>query len=556
MSGLTPASLNTRFSGRVANVPGAVPVTLSNPTGIGTYAVAGGNATNIVRQYLGLPLTPAGLDAASAVLARYARSDNDGVNFYDSYGTSSVVFGNLNLQKNTSNSDGGSVVANVEYDLSDQITARSISGWRHYSRTELYDIDGTPYPLIETQSGTPFADFYSEEAQLLGNMKSLKWAIGVYYSYERGLDYSPGGTLQAPGTSANTITDGLSRNTSLAAFGQASYALTNRLTVTLGARYTKEIHKIRNQNRSGLNVCFIPMPLLNNPSGPITTLANGTTGPCGTNISATFSDPSWLASLDYKLTNDVLLYGKYSRGFRGGGQQGRANTATIPASFTPYRPETVAEYETGLKSQFFDRRVRLNVAAFYDEYNDVQRTVTLLGPSGAAYTIVTNAAKARLYGFEGEGEVRLGGGVSINGSVGYLNAKYLTFMDAALGDRSGEDWPAPRWNYSVTARYEKSTGVGPLTALVQWVWKSKTNYAPQSFLTSETTQPAFGLLNGSIGLRFESAGFEASLYGRNLLGKHFYSAATGLDSLGFNELVVGDPRTFGIQLTKRFGGER
>jgi iron complex outermembrane recepter protein len=550
--GLTPATTSdTRFSGRVANVPGAVAPTPTNPLGIGTYAVAGGTATNIVRLHLGLPLTPAGLDAASRVLASYVRPGNNipGVGFYDALGTSS------SLHKNVSNSSGGSVAATLEYDLTDNVAARSISGWRRYQRDEFWDLDGTPFPLLESGGGTPFDNFYSEELQLLGDSEKLTWVVGGYYSYERGQDLTPGAVAQPPGASPVSIADGLSRSTSKAVFGQASYKITGSLTATLGARYTQEIRKFRNRNRNNANACLLPLALLNDPNGPILTRIDGSVGPCGANLEAKFDDPSWLASLDYQMTPDVLVYGKVARGFRGGGHQGRANTPTIVSSFEPFRPETVTEYEAGLKSQFMDRRVTLNLAAFYDNYQDVQRTVLLINPQGFAYSLTSNAATARLYGLEAESAWRLTDALTVSGSLGYLNAKYKAFQDAALGDRSGEQWPAPKWNYSITVRYAQPTGFGQADATLQWAGRSTYNLQPQGLLRDQNTQHAYGLLNGTTSLRFDAANIEVGLFGRNLLNKKYYVGGTTVESLGFNALITGEPRTFGLQVTKKFGGE-
>jgi iron complex outermembrane receptor protein len=583
LAGLTPANAaETRFSGRVcvpntALAGGTGPLgSACTPTGgaagSGTfYGVAGGISSNIARIHLGLPFTATGLDAASAYLAQFVRRGGNpsGADFYDSLGTGSAqYFGDPNYFRNRSKSKGGSVVANLDVELSDQLTARSITGWRHFSRIDAFDFDSTDLPLFESQNGTPFANFYSEEVQLLGDFGRLNFVLGGYYSYERGLDFTPSIALQTPGANGFGVADGLSRNTSAAVFAQGNYEITDALTLTLGARYTKEVHKIRNRNHSvasgtGIVVCSIPQSLLNDPDGPIYRLADPVTGavtavsgPCGFNDRVSFKKPSWLASLDYKITPDVLAYVKASRGFRGGGVQGRANTPAQPLSFTPFKPETVTEYETGLKSELFDRRLRLNLAVFYDKYNDVQRSLTLPAPGGGGYTVVTNAAKARLWGVEGEGNLRLTDELSFDGTFGYLNAKYNRFNDFLLGDRSGEPWPAPKWTYTLGARYEQPIGSANLSANAQWVWTGTQNLQPQALNRDQNIQKGYGVINGTIGLQFPDQGFEISAFGRNLTGKHFYVTGIAVESVGLNTLMTGEPRTFGLQITKKLGGEK
>jgi iron complex outermembrane receptor protein len=586
--GLTPANVTeTRFSGRVC-IPntaaalaggtgprGAACTPAGGGAGTGIfYGVAGGATTNVVRQHLGLGLTAANLDTASRNLAQYIirYADPPGGDFYDTFGNSSGNYTGLNVPDNLTRTRGASAVVNLDYELTDELTARSISGWRYYKRDDAYDIDATPYPLFGSDSLTPFDNFYSEEAQLIGNYGALSFVAGLYYSYERGLDFSASMNLQPPGASNWGRADGLSVNTSKAVFAQANYKITDQLTLTLGARYTNEVKKIRNRNRSvstaGVVSCSIPQSLLNDPTGPqaflvdpVTGAVTGTLVNCGGNFRASFSEPTWLASLDYKITADVLVYGKVSRGFRGGGQQGRAATPTIPLSFVPFAPEFVTEFEGGLKSDLFDRMLRLNLAVFYDKYTDVQRSLTLPKPDGSGgYTVVTNAGKARLWGIEAEAALKVTPEFTVEGNLAYLNPKYLVFNDFLLGDRTSEPWPAPKWTYVIGGRYQGEISDGTtLDANLQWVWTGTRNLQPQGlarFYGDENTQKGYGLLNGTLGVRLEETGIEISAYGRNILAKKYYVAGISLESVGINTLIPSDPRTFGLQITKRFGSER
>jgi iron complex outermembrane receptor protein len=545
---LTGDYFHYRSSGPIQHLAGLIPGT----------PVAGGFATQIARTSLGLPNTAAGLAQAEAVLRGYVRRGPGaapGIDFHDTFGTNSGRFGNFALPLSSADSEGASFVLNIDYELAEGLVARSISGYRRTDRFDKYDIDGTPLSLLETNNTTPFDNFYSQELQLLGGQDRLTWVLGGYYSYERGVDFTPSISVQVPPSAAFGLADGRTTNIGKAVFGQASYEVTDALKLTLGARYTEEIRKIRNRNRSSAGACLIPVALINDPDGPVLTRANGTVGPCGALLSAKFTNPSWLASVDYKINPDVMVYAKFATGFRGGGQQGRANTPTVIDTFRPFAPEKVTEYEAGLKSELFSRLLQFNLAAFYDDYTDVQRTVTSINEFGQSFSAFSNAADARIWGVEGEATLRVSREFRLSGNVGYLNAKYKNFQDRLVGDRSAEPFPAPKWTYSLNAAYTRPMDFGLVNANLQWQYKGTTNLQPQTIADDQVIQKGYGLLNGSLSLALES-GFEVGVFGRNLLGKDYYAGGTSLDALGFNTLYVGEPRTYGLQVTKRLGGER
>jgi len=589
MSGLVPADASSpnaaKYSGRVC-LPTATGLTGADPNrlggtctptggaaGSGTfYGVTGGAAANLARQYLGQPNTAAGVDAGSAYLQQFVQRGNNPVTgrFWDTYQTSGgTYFGDPNYADNTSTARGGSASLNLEYQASDQLTIKSITGWRTWKRYDSYDLDGTPIPIYGTRNGTPYANFYSQELQTLGNFGRLDFVAGLYAGYEDGLDYSPTAQIQAPGALNYSLNDATVINITKAVFAQANYKITDQLTLTLGGRYTQEIRKANIRNRQitstgGVN-CGLPYSLLDNPGGGGAPQGNAT-NPLGATVAVqclssqrtAASEPSWLASINYQATPDVLVYVKASRGFRAGAVQARTNS-TVVAAFTPVLPEFVTEFEGGLKSDLFDRRLRLNLAAFYDKYTNAQRTVTLARTDGVVgtYSLLTNAGSARLWGIEGEASLKVTPELTLGGNFGYLNPKYLQFSDIVLGDRTGEPWPAPKWTYTVDARYDTRIGESAsLSAYLQWVWTGERNLQPQALIRSQNVQPGYGLLNGSLTLRLNDVGLEASLYGRNLLNKGYDVAGTSLESVGFNVLWAGEPRIFGLQLTQRFGGER
>ncbi|MET0370081.1 MAG: TonB-dependent receptor [Sphingobium sp.] len=516
-------------------VNGAVAPNASDPTAP-RATVLGGQSAREVQLELGLPNTVEGLQAASDVLASYVKKGS----FYQTNSGSPM----------DAVGKGGSLAMKLEVDLSDALTLRSISGYRHYVRHAPGDQDSTPF-LINLSSQNVADDFYSQETQLLGSMGRLNWVVGAFYSKEEGIESFFSQSLVLRSGNALPITQGTAISKSYAFFGQGNYKITDALTLTLGARWTKETKIVINRNRtvaaSGAVSCSI--------TGAAAAAFLDTPGVCQATFNNSYSDPSWIASLAYAVNDDVNVYGKVSRGFRGGGQQLRAQGAN-PDTYQPYRPETVTEYELGVKTELFDRRVQFNLAAFYDKYDDVQRSVTFL-VNGAVVTAVQNAAKARVWGIEAETRATVTPNFFLNSTIGYLNAKYINFADfsgpgATLRDRTGEAWPAPDWNVSVGGTYVAPLSFGDATLNVGYSWQSKQNLQPQALMTSHFIQKAFGLLNARLSVSVKDLDLEFAVFGRNLTGTKYYTSGITLESLGFNVLQPGDPRVVGFQVTKKF----
>ncbi|MDB5446532.1 MAG: hypothetical protein JWQ97_1849, partial [Phenylobacterium sp.] len=238
-------------------------------------------------------------------------------------------------------------------------------------------------------------------------------------------------------------------------------------------------------------------------------------------------------------------------GFRSGGQNYRGSTSV--ESFQPFLPEKVNEYEIGLKSEWFDRTLRLNLAAYYDDLTDIQRSIIVAVPStGQTSTVQTNAASGKIKGVEAEGTWRVSRAFTLNGAIGVIDPKYDVFRDFT-GDRSGEDWPTPKVQYSVSGTYVLETPVGDLTTSATWAGRSRQNLSPASKNKDQVTQKAYGLFDARIALDIRSQDVTIAIWGRNLTDKVYKVGAVNLESIGWNTVVMGEPRTYGIEITKRFG---
>lgn len=501
--------------GPVTVMSGMIPATATAPAG-------GTPSTSQVASDLGLPLTQEGLAEASEIWQQEIWR-----------GSGRRIYMTTPQQSDNENYGLGVI---VRWAMSEQWEFRSLTGWHSFERLDDFDLDGSSFDIYFIRVPTD-DDFFSQEFQAQGSFDDVDVLFGLYADYENGHDGQTS-IINPVVFPTQNVVDGEVTSKSVAAFAQANWRITDSLTATLGARYTQDTKELDSRNRNTAGTCRIPDSLLQRP------------GVCYAEFSKKFREPTWLASLDYRLANHTLLYGKISRGYKAGGHQLRA--AGSEAAFEPFAPEFVTEYEIGTKSELLGRRLRLNLAAFYSDFSNIQRQV-LTG--GGATTAVTNAAEATLYGAELEMNLALARGLTVTGAVSYLNAEYDEFMDFT-GDRSDEAWPAPDWMYSLAAEYSRPVPVGGLTLQLSYQGQSEQNLYPQSTMPDALTQSSYGVLNGALRLELDDLGLELALYGRNLTNELYKTSGIGLELVGFSIANLSWPRTYGIELTARFGGER
>ena len=321
----------------------------------------------------------------------------------------------------------------VNLDLSDQFTLSSITAYRKL-RPDLYiDIDASQAQLGDVFVGLDQHQF-SQEVQLKWDMGKFKGVFGVYYLNENVKSHQEAYAndlftfVGFPVTFTRFIDD--EQNTkSYAAFGQATYDFTDRLSLTAGLRYTKEDRRYNRFTTTASNQAF-----LNNVHFAF---PDNLPSPLNADNTASFDAWTPMVTLSYKPTPDTLFYGSASRGFKSGGFNGRANSLNdltlvvngTPTLVTRFEPEKVWTYEGGAKGSFMNGRVRLSGDVFYSDYKDFQARVGggVVGSTGVFP--VVNAGKLTIWGIEMEAAVRPATNWNVRVSAGYLNAKYDEFND-------------------------------------------------------------------------------------------------------------------------------
>lgn len=319
------------------------------------------------------------------------------------------------------NIDVFNVRANVDLELSDAFSLSYYGGYGEVDTFTFLDADGLPVDALTVN----FDDRNwntSHELLLRYANDRLKAVAGANYTAEgTSGDLSsdfPGGGGVAPRGLHFPHPD--YDQDAFGVFGQATYSLFDDLRLTGGLRYSKT--KASNPG-AGTQFCNVGAPLNQPPVSPFCPRFSA-----NNQRDRSFENVSWKAGFDYDVSDASLLFGSVSTGFK----QGALNSESLLITTPVVRPEKVVNYELGIKNRLFNNTVTLNLAGFYMDYTDLQVSqviyVTLNPP--VTTSIVTNAAKARIYGAELEYAWQIDRNDQINGFASYLNAQYRSFLNA------------------------------------------------------------------------------------------------------------------------------
>jgi iron complex outermembrane receptor protein len=462
-----------------------------------------------------------------------------------------------------------------------------IGGWRRIQSFGSIDLDGSPTYLFGTLGDQDLKQ-YSGELQVTGKAfdDAVDFAAGGFYFKEYGFDRAgsislPVASTLAPGTRlARNRTYGVIDTRSKGLYGQATWRLTEALSVTGGLRYSVEDKGITTYNGPSVAATGVLIGC------SITNADPTSTPPCRLQRSDRFDGVSYTAGVNYKLGDDTLIYAKTSKGFRSGGQNLRAQ-GVGGVAFVPFEPEVTHEHELGLKTEQFDRRLRFNVAAYYNRVNDIQRStlVTFINPltggQGQA-TIVGNAGKVRNYGGEAEATALLFDGFTLAATASYTKPKYLEYLGrtaaGAIVDRRRERFEqVPEWTATLSAAYEREIAFGRLSLNANYAWQDTTPIGTFNFYTDAAgvtrdvssqlpitlgtarvvyaaqTQKAGGQLNLRAALALRDGALEVAVWGRNV--NNFRPNVSSLffaPPVSMLAVQKRDPATYGATVTYRF----
>ncbi|WP_231638985.1 TonB-dependent receptor [Sphingomonas profundi] len=429
----------------------------------------------------------------------------------------------------------------------------SITGYKHFRVFEFTDQDGTPKFQDDTRRLTRGRQFSQELRSAADITDSLRVIYGAFFldtHYTHQQDFRI--QFAAPGLFQRNNQD--QDNYSISGFVQSYYDVTDKLRLQAGVRYTYEQTKMLVSTATSINLSgMTDFDATGNV--PISTVAP----PRG---KKSWNNVGWKLGVDYKVIDGTLLYGSWARGFKSGGFTGRIG---LPADALPYDPEHVDTFEAGIKTDLLDRHLRLNLAGFYTNYRDIQ-IATIYFTTDAAGTFVQgnriiNAAKAEIKGFEFEATALPFEGLTLNGSLAYLDAKYKKFdffdSNTAGGNmaqtRSLKGFAlqnAPKW--SATAGFTYEADVGPGKAAFHLAY----SYVSSKFLTAVNDTPRSKiqpthLVDGNIDWTPTDSFWSIGVWGRNLLDNRYIASV--FDAPGTLGLVnYAPPREYGVTAKVHF----
>ena len=508
----------------------------------------------------------------------------------------------------------GGVSLRAEWDVGPG-TFTSVSAWRFWDWGPSNDRDFTGLPITIVSANPSKQDQYSQEFRYAVTGKKLDYVFGLFAYHQK--QHTTGSQVQGPAASrwllnpgnvpfgsaacspptANAcnpaVLDGLKsdndislKTTSLAAFGQLSWNVTDRLTLQPGLRlnYDKKSGSYLATVTTGSGQLLVCNPV---PVSSVTRDQCATLAP--QSYSPSFSD--WNVSGDftvsYKLASDVLAYATYAKSFKSGG----INLAGLPLDSNnlpilgaqTVKPEKVNHFEVGFKSQFLDRRVTFNLAGFWTVIRDYQALVN----SGAISTVrgyLANADKVRVRGIEADLLVKPTDGLVLNASGAFTDHEYVKFPGApcppelsggttatssqtpnapgtpgglspASCDISGQWLPGiSRWAATWGGEYNVPAHVLGLNgaAYVGFDGSYRSKFSSNPSRSAYTDIDGYALFNARVGYRSEDD-WNAFAWVRNIFDKHYYEVlATQSGSTGLIVGQPGDPRTYGVTIAKQF----
>ncbi len=484
----------------------------------------------------------------------------------------------------------------ADLDLGDFATLTSITSYLDFHQNLYSDKDGSAQAVANI--GPSFAQIssFNQEVRLSSaGKRRFRWLLGANYEDSRtnenqNLTFA-NGSSSAPGTLfINTTGSQVHQSIrNYAIFANGEYDLTSKLTATLGGRYTNsknDANLCTTGNGDGtVSALFNLLPAVFGVApGSFTPIKKGDCYPLnnqhvpGQRFINTLAEDnfSWRGGLDYKPNRDTLFYATVSRGYKAGSYPTAAGSDF--RSYQPVTQESVTSYEGGVKVSLFDRFAQLNAAGFYYDYNNKQIRGKIVDPVFDVLDILINVPKSRVAGAEAELTVRPATGLSVAGSVTYLNSRVLTdggthfvgptaygnSCTTAAGtpgpcDFTGSELPfTPRWSYGLDADYRHELGSGAVVTgfdihgqsssvstlngrTIQFRNLPSDRHA--AFVSQPFILPDYVTVDARIGYEFNHR-YKVMLFGKNIFNEYYVTNANHY--LDTTVRFTGQPATYGV----------
>ena len=429
-------------------------------------------------------------------------------------------------------SESVGVSLNLVYDINDSMAFRAITGFRDVDNFRRSDMDDVAdVYLVLDSAAEEGVDFWSQEFQLSGAGDRSNWVGGLYFSQEepfsRVLETRDPRALGAFGAVINQNTS-LQETAHTGIYAQGTFDLTERLALTAGVRYSEDDKTFQTGRVSawdyelvalasqlGLAPITVPPTLGCNPipTGSCVSVPTVSGG-------EKFDSTTPRLALEYQWTDDVMLYLSASKGFKAGG----TNDNPIDVGIA-FQPEEVESYEIGVRSEFLDDRVRINVTYFTMDYYDKQITVA---PTSAQAGFVNpcfdrcilNAGDGEIDGVELETLFAVTDRFELHANAATLDAAWTRVVPGAGVSLSSDFALAPELSYNFGGRFDAPTrNGGTVSLMADWSYKDQQETSPQDSTT--LTLPEYDLL--TLRLKYASADgiWDASVFCSNCADEEY-----------------------------------
>ena len=480
-----------------------------------------------------------------------------------------------------------SVSLKLEWGFAEHAILTSITGYDYGRWYEKSDDGGLPIVARIDDPNTYFSSVnaFSQEIRVASHdLGALGWLAGLYYGREsvhatvqfHFFDGSPGSFLAPDGVTPlygfDEYNDFDQIKTSKAAFVNAHFDVLPTVTLRAGVRFTRDDISVGHffaleggleSPSTGLapdgGTTLWTQTIPYSPAASYTQYSTALVPQAGVNPTLTQNNNnvSVKAGVDLKPSDGVLVYGSFSQGYRGAAFNGQAFNA--PAELNFAAPEKLNAYEIGLKAELWNRRAEFDAAAFHYDYRNQQflDAFALPVPPGGSGFHTVNAPKSRVDGAEFEFRAKVIDDLELRAGLGLLSSKYveLTLHGVDLSGNRLIQAPSYDGNVALDWRFAHVSNAD-LRLLLDGNFYGKQYFdAPN---TQRIAQSAYGIANGRVSFESESKpGFAVGAWIKNIANREYlaYGLAQRDPSqggLGFDYALVGEPRTFGLDLTYRF----
>jgi iron complex outermembrane receptor protein len=470
----------------------------------------------------------------------------------------------------------------LEWEFAPHLTLTSVTGFDYGRWYEKSDDGGLPAYVDDPNTYFSSVNSFSQEVRISSHDTGpLNWLGGAYYGRDdvhatvqfHFFDGFPGSFFLPSGQQLYGFDEYNNfdqiRETK-AAFFNATFAVTPTVTFRAGVRYTKDDLSVHNFYALEGGLPAAPTTLLPDDTTTLWTQTIGAVAPTyaqfQTGLQAqgavhpefgqSNSNVSAKAGVDWKPTDDVLTYFSFSQGYRGAAFNGQAYNLAEELTFA--KPEKLNSYEIGVKSEWWEHKAVLNAAVFHYDYRNQQflDTFALSNGGGTGFHTV-NAPKSRVDGAEVEFRAKATSDLSLGASIGLLQSKYIDlFLHGASRD-GNRLIGAPDFSAGANADWRFARlATGDLHLELNGNYYSKQYY--DALNTERTSQAGYALVNGRIAMiHAVDHQYEVAIWGKNLANKQYlvYGLPQKLPAdggLGFDYALVGEPRTYGLEVTARF----